>query len=170
MRWSMTTPPIWVRPSFLGPLDESQCIGVSIHQYTMPGPLRLPVDPASPVPLWNQIEAAVRRAIDAGALAPGDVLPSVRECATTLKVNPATVSRAYQRLVDAGIAEVRRGEGTFVANGVQAASRARRQRDLRAAADALVAVAVPLGAGLDETVAVLQQAWAAATDRRRVEE
>lgn len=129
-----------------------------------------PIDPASPTPIWSQIEQAVRRLVASGALTPGDAVPSVRECATTLRINPATVSKAYQRLVDAGMLEIRRGEGTFVANGIQAASRSARMRELRDAAKTFVAVALPLGADIEEATAAVQQVWTAMQGRRAVKE
>ncbi len=121
---------------------------------------RIRIDPSSAVPIWSQIEEAVRRLVSAGALRPGDAVPSVRECATDLRVNPATVSRAYQRLVDAGVLEVRRGDGTYVAERPPTMTRAERARDLRAAAARLATVALPMGASLDDTVEALRAAWA----------
>jgi GntR family transcriptional regulator len=69
----------------------------------------LRVDPRDAVPIWRQIEDGVRRLVAAGALSPGATVPSVRDLARDLRVNPATVSKAYQRLTDAGVLEVRRG-------------------------------------------------------------
>ena len=75
----------------------------------------LSVDPSDAVPLWKQIEENVRRLVASGALKPGSAMPSVRELARDLSINPATVAKGYQHLVDAGILAVKRGEGTFVA-------------------------------------------------------
>lgn len=121
---------------------------------------RIRIDPSSAVPIWSQIEEAVRRLVSAGTLRPGDAVPSVRECATELRVNPATVSRAYQRLVDAGVLEVRRGDGTYVAERPPTMTRAERARDLRTAATRLATVALPMGATLDDTLEAVRAAWA----------
>ena len=75
----------------------------------------LRVDPRDATPIWRQIEEGLRRLVASGALAPGTGVPSVREMAADLRINPATVAKAYQRLTDAGVLAVRRGEGTFVA-------------------------------------------------------
>ena len=75
----------------------------------------LQVNPSDATPIWSQIEEGVRRLVASGALAAGSAVPSVRELARDLRVNPATVAKAYQRLTDAGVLSVRRGEGTFVA-------------------------------------------------------
>jgi GntR family transcriptional regulator len=53
-----------------------------------------------------------------GTLGPDDLLPSVRELASELRVNPRTVSQAYAELEREGVVRVRRGKGTFVAPGV----------------------------------------------------
>jgi GntR family transcriptional regulator len=117
------------------------------------------VDASSPTPIWSQIEDAVRRLVASGALPAGEALPSVRECAVRLKVNPATVAKAYQRLVDAGILEMRRGAGTFVSLSAPGLSKAERQRELRDAAARVAAVALPLGASLDEAQQALAAVW-----------
>lgn len=72
------------------------------------------IDPRSPVPLWEQIAARVRVAVAAGDLLTGEALPSVRELARRLRVNPATVAQAYRELAAEGFAESRHGAGTFV--------------------------------------------------------
>ena len=60
--------------------------------------LGLRIDPRDAVPIWKQIEDSLRRMVAAGALAPGAAVPSVRDLARDLGVNPATVSKAYQGL------------------------------------------------------------------------
>lgn len=72
------------------------------------------VDPADARPLYLQIMDEVRRALVVGSLRPEDPLPSVRELAADLLVNPRTVSQAYRELEREGVVYVRRGQGTFV--------------------------------------------------------
>ena len=69
-------------------------------------------------PIWVQITDEIRRALVRGILKPEDPLPSVREMASSLQVNPRTVSQAYAELERDGVVYVRRGQGTFVAPGV----------------------------------------------------
>ena len=69
----------------------------------------LRIDPTDATPIWSQIEEGLRRLVASGALAPGAVVPSVRDLARELRINPATVAKAYQRLTDAGVLTVRRG-------------------------------------------------------------
>lgn len=121
--------------------------------------VRIPVRPADPRPLWSQIEEGVRRLLATGALAPGDPVPSVRELATALRINPATVSKAYQRLVGAGLLEVRRGEGTFVSSAPPALRKSEQNRVVRAAATVFASVAITHGAALESAQEALQKAW-----------
>jgi GntR family transcriptional regulator len=72
------------------------------------------LDPNDGRPLYLQIMDEVRRAIVVGTLKAEDPLPSVRELAAELVVNPRTVSQAYQELEREGVVYVQRGQGTFV--------------------------------------------------------
>jgi GntR family transcriptional regulator len=110
------------------------------------------VDPRNPLPLWRQLVEGVRNLVASGALAPGAAVPSVREMARELAVNPATIAKAYQRLSDAGVLEVRRGEGTFVAAGAPTLPRAERRRRLHQPAKSYAAHAATLGLGVEEAV------------------
>jgi GntR family transcriptional regulator len=72
------------------------------------------LDPRSPIPLYDQIATRIRSAVAAAELAPGDLLPSVRQLAKRLRVNPATVVQAYRELEAEGFVEMRQGAGPFV--------------------------------------------------------
>jgi GntR family transcriptional regulator len=65
---------------------------------------------------WQLKERTVAMILD-GTLAEGDALPSVRNVASDLQLNPITVSKSYQALVDEGLVEKRRGLGMFVCEG-----------------------------------------------------
>jgi GntR family transcriptional regulator len=118
----------------------------------------LSIDPKDAVPIWRQIEEGVRHLVASGALRPGGTLPSVREMARDLSVNPNTVVKAYQRLTDAGILVVKRGEGTFVADAPPALPRAERSRTLKDGAVRYASLAVTIGAPHDEAVDELKKA------------
>jgi len=72
------------------------------------------IDARSPTPLYAQIAERVRLAIATGALGSAAPLPSVRQLAAELRVNPATVIQAYRELESQGFVEIRHGAGTFV--------------------------------------------------------
>jgi GntR family transcriptional regulator len=70
-------------------------------------------------PIYRQLRDRVVAMILEGALKEGDPLPSVRNVAAEYRVNPITVLKGYQQLVDEGLIEARRGRGMFVNNGAR---------------------------------------------------
>ena len=121
--------------------------------------LGLRVDPKDAVPIWKQIEEGLRRLVASGSLEVGAALPSVRDLARDLQVNPMTVSKAYQRLTDQGVVESRRGSGTFVAEGSPGLARGERARVLREHARRYASVAATLGATEGEALKAIAAAW-----------
>ena len=119
----------------------------------------LRVDPADSTPIWSQIESGIRRLVASGALRAGGALPSVRDLARDLSVNPATVAKAYQRLTDAGVLAVKRGEGTFVAEAPPMMARGERAKTLREGASRYASLAVTIGADAEEATRELSAAW-----------
>ena len=73
------------------------------------------ISTGSPEPIYRQLIDQARRFVAGGQLKPGDVLPSVRDIAEELAVNPMTVSKAYNMLETEGLFERRRGIGMLVA-------------------------------------------------------
>ena len=110
-------------------------------------------------PIWRQIEEGMRRMITLGTLAPGDSVPSVRDLAQQLRVNPNTVARAYQRLTDSGVFSVRRGEGTFVADQPAQLRKSERNETLRDAATRYAGTAVAVGATFTEASSELEHSF-----------
>src|SRR5258708_29426793 len=72
------------------------------------------IDPRSSTPLYAQIAARFRVAIAADELRTAAPLPSVRDLAARLRVNPATIAQAYRELEAEGFVEIRHGAGTYV--------------------------------------------------------
>lgn len=86
------------------------------------------VDPSSGLPIYVQIVNQIKTGIAMGRLQPEDPLPSVRQLATELAVNPNTVARAYLDLEYEGIIYKRQGAGTFVSKlGVEMSKLERRK-------------------------------------------
>lgn len=108
------------------------------------------VDGRSPVPLYDQIATRLKGLVASGALEDGDALPSVRQLAAELRVNPATVVRAYRTLEADGFAEMRHGAGSFVRS--PAVERRARERAVQARrlVRALLAEAGRLGVSVAE--------------------
>ena len=119
----------------------------------------LRIDPSDAAPIWSQIEEGVRRLVAGGALVPGAAVPSVRDLARDLRINPATVAKAYQRLTEAGILTVRRGDGTYVADAPPAMGRSERTRILKEAAMRYASLAATLGVSEEEAAHALDAAW-----------
>ena len=72
------------------------------------------IEPDNPVPIFQQIADGIRAAVAAGVYRPGDLIPSVRQQALALVVNPNTVQRAYEQLEREGLVESRKGTGMVV--------------------------------------------------------
>ena len=121
----------------------------------------LPVDPNSGFPVYRQIIDQVRRMMVSGRLSPGERLPSIRELALKLGINPLTVGRAYGDLEREGLIEMRRGLGMYVRQqerlirpidgGVPAG--------VAQAARRLVLEAAQAGLGRAQTVRAVGESW-----------
>lgn len=122
---------------------------------------QIKIDPTDPAPIWRQIEEQVRQLVSLRVLSVGAMVPSVRELARALRVNPATVAKAYQRLCQEGVLEVRRGEGTFVAALPPPVGEAQRNKTLATAAERYAAAAICVGASYQMAQEALRQAWPA---------
>ncbi len=119
----------------------------------------LDVDPSSGVPIWRQIEDGMRRLVASERVPSGSAVPSVRELARALRVNPATVSKAYRRLSEDGLLTVRRGEGTFV--GERDAREIEKERGLLLAdgAGTFIRLARSVGASREQATRVIAEQW-----------
>jgi GntR family transcriptional regulator len=108
------------------------------------------LDPKSAVPLYEQIAVRLKAAVATGELRPADALPSVRQLAGRLRINPATVVQAYRSLESDGFVEIRQGAGTFVRT-VEGEARAReRQAQARRLIRRLLADSARLGLSRQE--------------------
>jgi GntR family transcriptional regulator len=121
------------------------------------------IDPRSPIPLYVQIASRLRLAIATGEIAPAMPLPSVRQLAAEIRVNPATVVQSYRELERDGLVESRQGAGTFVRDVAEPRRASERQREARRLVRELVAEASGLGIVRVE----LDQAWKSETGGRR---
>jgi len=97
-----------------------------MNQRSTPAGFRLQLDLHSGVPVYRQLIDQVRGGIASGLLAAGDQLPTVRQLAVDLTINPNTVVRAYRELELGGLLETQQGTGTFIS--VQKMKRADAER------------------------------------------
>jgi GntR family transcriptional regulator len=108
------------------------------------------IDPRSSTPLYAQIAARFRVAIAAGELRTAALLPSVRDLAARLRVNPATIAQAYRELEAEGFVEIRHGAGTYVRELAPGRRTRERARQAKTLVERLLADARRIGVSLDE--------------------
>ncbi len=119
--------------------------------------MRFTIDPKSGVPFYRQIIDQVQFAVADGRLGCGDRLPTVRQLAVELQINPNTVARAYQELEIRGVVSTHMGTGTFIGNGQVEVSEADRQRKLAQICTELLSQASAYGLSLRDVLDALQQ-------------
>lgn len=120
-------------------------------------PIRFTIDLHTGVPVYRQLIDQVRGGIAAGSLAPGDQLPTVRQLAVDLAINPNTVMRAYRELELGGLLETHQGTGTFVSNKKLEKKSAERERQLGQMISDFAARAGAAGFTLEELIDRLQE-------------
>jgi GntR family transcriptional regulator len=106
-------------------------------------------------PIYRQLRDRVVEMILEGVLGDGDALPSVRSVAAEYRLNPLTVLKGYQELVDEGLVEKRRGRGMFIMDGAKKALLAgERELFLNEQWPSVVATIRRLGLDLDDLVEI----------------
>jgi GntR family transcriptional regulator len=130
------------------------------------------VDTASAEPLFEQVVFAVKSAVARGAAQPGDKLPSVRELARDLGINPNTVVRAYEALERDGVIVRRQGSGCFLTGVGSDRSAPERRRQLHELVQRVATEAFHLGFTAADIEKALRQCldqldFAATKDRKQ---
>src|SRR5882762_4818098 len=118
---------------------------------------RLRLDLQSGVPVYRQIIDQVRGGIASGALAVGDQLPTVRQLAVDLAINPNTVVRAYRELELGGLLETHQGTGTFISAQKIKRGDVERERQLAQIVGDCVSRAGAMGFTVDDVVEYLRK-------------
>jgi GntR family transcriptional regulator len=124
------------------------------------------LDLHSGVPVYRQIIDQVRSGIASGSLASGDQLPTVRQLAVDLAINPNTVMRAYRELELGGMLETHQGTGTFIADKKVEKNTAERERRLGQMVGEFAARAGAAGFTVDELIERLRELLPASAQRR----
>lgn len=117
------------------------------------------VDPDNGVAIYDQIARQVKYAVANGALRAGEMVPSVRELALLLAVNPNTVAKAYRDLQNDSVLEAMRGEGLRVARQALDRCRKARQRLLEERMTAMVTEALQSGLNEGEFFTLVRDVW-----------
>lgn len=119
--------------------------------------MKFAVDIKSGVPLYRQLIEQIKFAIARGDLAAGDQLPTVRQLAVDLSINPNTVIRAYRELELEGVLDTQQGSGTFVGTRKPRVDRLERQRMLDQILTELLARASTYGLTIEDVLEGLRQ-------------
>jgi GntR family transcriptional regulator len=127
---------------------------------------RFRLDLQSGVPVYRQIIDQVRGGIASGALEIGDQLPTVRQLAVDLSINPTTVVRAYRELELGGLLETHQGTGTFISSQKLKGGRAERERQLSRMVEDCVARAGAAGFTVENLIEQLRELIAKPDQRR----
>lgn len=115
------------------------------------------VHASSGVPIYRQLVDQVEALVAGGGLRPGDLVPSVRQVAAALGVNPMTVSKAWSRLEADGVLVRDRGRGMLVAARRETASLADRRDEVQPLVDRAVTHALHLGLTPAQLVALVRE-------------
>jgi GntR family transcriptional regulator len=127
--------------------------------------LEFEIQYSSGVPIYRQLMDQVRAFVASQRLAPGDLLPSIRQLASDLEVNMMTVSKAYAKLESEGVLQRVRGTGMRVRAVKSSATAAERQKELAPLAEALAVRAMQLGLSEHQVLSLVRsmlkerQAW-----------
>jgi GntR family transcriptional regulator len=114
-------------------------------------PMEIRIDPDSAVPIYMQVVHLIKQQVATGRLKPGEQLPTVRELATNLRVNPNTVARAYDMLDSDNVITTQQGRGTYVREHPDNVHLTRvRQEQLKTMMDNTVAKALSQGYTAEE--------------------
>jgi GntR family transcriptional regulator len=125
------------------------------------------LDLASGVPVYRQIMDQVMAGIAAGTLATGDQLPTVRQLAVDLEINPNTVVRAYKELEIRGLLDTHHGTGTFIGTNKVKRNEVEHQRQLNQLVSDFTARAGAAGFTVDELLEQLKDLQAESKKKRK---
>src|SRR5215471_13789723 len=128
-------------------------------------PFHFGLDLRSGVPVYRQLIDQVRGGVASGSLSAGDQLPTVRQLAVDLEINPNTVMRAYRELELGGMLETHQGTGTFISDKKPEKKSAERERQLGQMVSEFAARAGAAGFTLEELIDRMSELLAPAQRR-----
>jgi len=107
--------------------------------------------------IYRQIVEQVKYKVASGELSPGQRLPSIRELAKQLKINPRTVVKSYEELRAAGLAVMRQGQGVFITENQTLASVKTRQKSIADMTRRMFSEAMRIGADKQEILRIVNE-------------
>lgn len=117
-------------------------------------------DFTSGTPLFRQVAEQISEGIGQGLFAEGDQVPSTTELSSMYSINPATVLKGMNMLVDQGLLEKRRGIGMFVTEGAQAqVNKNKREELLSGGISEMVSLAKRLGISAQQLIDAIQRSY-----------
>ena len=125
------------------------------------------IDPSSPSPVFLQIAEQIRGGIASGVYRPGDLIPSIRETALRLLVNPNTVKRAYEELERDGYVVAKKGIGMVVQESTARPAMRRAGAEVQAALVQAIGLAGRAGMDRGDVDGLYEKAWSEAAQRQR---
>jgi GntR family transcriptional regulator len=120
-------------------------------------PFGFRLDPASGVPVYRQLIDQVQAGIASGSLSTGVQLPTVRQVAVDLAINPNTVMRAYRELEIRGVLDTQQGTGTFISDKKPQRNEMERERQLEQLVGEFVARAGAGGFTVQQLIDILRE-------------
>ena len=117
------------------------------------------IDSRSSKPIYQQIIDKIKENIIKGILKPGDKLPSVRELAGVITINPNTISKAYSELERVKAIEVIRGKGTFVAESFNPTMDEEKMKEIKEHMKKIIIEAHYIGVDKDKLIDILNEIY-----------
>src|ERR1700746_518073 len=137
-----------------------------VKKLSQNGRFEFALDLHTGVPVYRQLIDQVRTGIASGALTAGDQLPTVRQLAVDLAINPNTVMRAYRELELGGLLETHQGTGTFISDKKPEKKTVERERQLGQMVGELAARAGGAGFTLEQLIDRLRELLSRPAQRR----
>lgn len=103
------------------------------------------IDPTKSDPIYAQLMGEIKYFVATGMAAAGEALPSVREMAVKLRINPNTVARAYRELEREGVVVTMRGKGVFISDAPRVADKKQALAEIKRALDSILVEAFHMG-------------------------
>lgn len=139
---------------------ECTIINITLNTNDVKGGIYLiQVDVRSRVPIYEQIVNSFKEMTVSGVLLPDEKIPSVRELAKDMTINPNTIQKAYQELERQGIIYMKRGQGTFINPNIKAKNREEKMEILKEEIKKIIVESMYLGITKEEFINIISNSY-----------